>query len=193
MFGDDNPYELLYMYRQNDEHAYHYLIEMFMPMLRGSVRGMMDRYGDAIAGYEEDLMQEVIIAFDSAVESYRGDKETSFFTYTRLLLERRLNKVIDHVVFRNARAIDRVPVDNVADFAAEIGLMNPEYSTRFFLARDAAEQARQHLPAIQKEALELYISGCSHQEAADRLGISLRAYRYRLGKARRCIRDAVMK
>lgn len=89
---DDTTLEQLVLQAQaGDEQIRHRLIEDYQPFIATSVSRVCKRYIDQ---EQDDEFSIGLIAFNEAIDSFHEGKGSSFFTFARLVISR---KVIDYI------------------------------------------------------------------------------------------------
>lgn len=84
-----NDYELIYSVRENDEQSYDCLFNKYVPLMKKIAYKYYSNYKDY--GYElEDFQQEAYISFCSAIHSYNDEKNSLFYTFVTLCINRAL-------------------------------------------------------------------------------------------------------
>ena len=82
-----NDYELVYMIREKDDYSYDYLLRKYMPIVK---RMALDYYRCySMYGYDlEDFIQEGLLGFQNAVNSFNEEKDILFYTFVTLCIHR---------------------------------------------------------------------------------------------------------
>ena len=196
-----NPYELLYMSRQEDEYAFRALFKQFRTMVVRTASAAAEGYVP-LRPYKDDIIQEGLFAFTKAVDGYREDKNASPATYFQLLARRRVWNVCKHYSrgYGNFNgetiSLDQMVADDerVFETIAQTDRMNePEYALHYNLALEELNKVIGTMNESELEAVRAWASGEPYQEGADRLGISMKTWDGRRLRARRKISKAVFK
>ncbi len=83
-----NDYELLYMVREKDEYSSRFLLEKYYPIIKNISIEYYNKYKDY--GYDlEDFIQEALLAFYRAVDTFSENKDVLFYTYLCVCIHRR--------------------------------------------------------------------------------------------------------
>ena len=82
--------ELIQRLRAGESDIEDYLMEKYKPMVLAKARVMY-----LIGGDTDDLIQEGMIGLIKAVRDYKKDKNSSFYTFANLCVERQLYKAIE--------------------------------------------------------------------------------------------------
>ncbi|GAA0470940.1 RNA polymerase sigma-I factor [Alkalibacillus silvisoli] len=94
--------------QDGDEDARHYLLSSYQPFIATSVSKVCKRYIDT---ERDDEFSVGLMAFNEAIDSYSEEKGSSFLTFARLVITR---KVIDYIRKESAY-ITTVPLDQSDD------------------------------------------------------------------------------
>ena len=82
-----NDYELLYMVREKDEFSSEFLLEKYYPIIKNISIEYYNKYRNY--GYDlDDFIQEALIAFYKAVDSFNEDRNVLFYTYLCVCIHR---------------------------------------------------------------------------------------------------------
>jgi RNA polymerase sigma-H factor len=169
--------------QQGDEHALRVLLERHQALLDGEV----GRYFYLPGGDREDTTQEARIAFAAAVRCYRGGRGSSFRSFAKLCVARRLASALT-AARRNKHSL---VTDALGGEEAErVWTALPDRDDPVDLAL-AREQLREFRPAVatlsrlERDVLAHTLAGWSSSDAARRLGRSAKAADNALQRARR--------
>jgi len=151
--------------------------------------GLLGRHLDAIHGYLYRLTGSQADADDLSQETFlRVWQKASTFKQGRVKLSTWLHRIAHNLCvdeFRKRRPIGEVEPDQLA-------ASNPGQETGLALQQSTAQlkAALQGLPESQRSALVLcQLQGFSNQEAAEILGIGVRALESLLARARRRLKN----
>ena len=90
---DYNDYELIYMAREQNEDAVKVLYEKYRPLLEKKARDYYIK--DKNKGFEyKDFLQETMVAFEEALDSFDPESSTLFYTFVNICVERQLNTTL---------------------------------------------------------------------------------------------------
>lgn len=169
--------------QQGDEHALRVLLERHQPLLDGEV----GRYFYLPGGDREDTAQEACIAFAAAVRCYRGGRGSSFRSFARLCVSRRLASALT-AARRNKHSLVTDALGGEEAERVWTALPNRDDPVDPALAR---EQLRELRPAVatlsrlERDVLAHILAGWSSTDAARRLGRSPKVADNALQRARR--------
>lgn len=86
-FSDE---ELIEKLRQGEKDITDYILEKYKPLVRKCTNAMY-----LIGGETEDLIQEGMIGLFKAIRDYRDDRESSFFSFAKLCINRQLYSALE--------------------------------------------------------------------------------------------------
>lgn len=116
-----------------------------------------------VGGDKDDLYQEGLIALLSAIRSYDPDKGASFSTYAESCIKRRLIDTIGNSRYSGFLSLDDFEFDDIQVSPEESFIENEAY-------KDLLRDIKSKLSRYESNVLDLYLSGYSHSEIADKLG-----------------------
>ena len=169
--------ELLSCFQQRDELAGDALIHRYRRIVRACVRPYFLEGGDS-----EDLMQEGLIGFLSAMREFDPEAGAAFRTYAELCVRRRVISAaksasrLKHSPLNDGVSLEEILSDEnqrVSLFAGRRFDRSPEDQ---LLAReregDFISAYSRYLSAFETEILKYYLDGYSYTEIAHRCGRS---------------------
>jgi RNA polymerase sporulation-specific sigma factor len=169
--------------QQGDGHALRVLLERHRPLLAGEV----GRYYDLPGGDRDDTAQEARIAVAAAVRCYRGGRGSSFRSFARLCVSRRLAGALTAA----RRKKHSLVTDALGGEEAErvwTALPDRDDPVDLALAREQLRELRPRvatLSRLERKVLAHVLAGWSSADAARRLGRSRKAADNALQRARR--------
>lgn len=187
-YKDQTDEELIRQIRAGDRAAGDVLMERYKGMVLGKARSMYMLGGDA-----DDLIQEGMIGLYKAVRDFDTSKEASFKTFASLCVSRQLYTAVrastrnKHLPLNTAISLDS-PSDS-GQQSEEDGqttdLVNMLTSDPEFNPEDSLIESEnlsilqgkieQRLSPLEKQVLELYLSGLSYTQIAQKLSIEPKA------------------
>ena len=182
--------ELIGIYRKGSLDAMTDLIIRYKPLVKNRARLFYLEGGD-----REDLLQEGMIGLFKAIKEYDAEKEASFATFARLCITRQMLSAIEaagrkkHMLLNESLSIEQLDEGQIAD---RVGVADgPEKI--FFEQEDSKllmENINRNLSKMEKQVLELYISGMDYLEIADMMGKSGKSIDNALQRIRNKIKKA---
>ena len=182
--------ELIGIYRKGSLDAMTDLIIRYKPLVKNRARLFYLEGGD-----REDLLQEGMIGLFKAIKEYDAEKEASFATFARLCITRQMLSAIEaagrkkHMLLNESLSIEQLDEGQIAD---SVGVADgPEKI--FFEQEDSKllmENINRNLSKMEKQVLDLYISGMDYLEIADMMGKSGKSIDNALQRIRNKIKKA---
>ena len=182
--------ELIGIYRKGSLDAMTDLIIRYKPLVKNRARLFYLEGGD-----REDLLQEGMIGLFKAIKEYDSEKEASFATFARLCITRQMLSAIEaagrkkHMLLNESLSIEQLDEGQIAD---RVGVADgPEKI--FFEQEDSKllmENINRSLSKMEKQVLDLYISGMDYLEIADMMGKSGKSIDNALQRIRNKIKKA---
>ena len=161
--------DLIALAQQGDGDAFSALLDKYDPLIRATVARTRSKMPELTETDAEDLRQEAILAFYSALKSYDFSiSDVDFGLYAKVCICNRLvsqMRMLRRHIEHHATLFDQ---DGIAELVAE----NDDPSAR--IIENESEQSllrviSECLSEYEYKVLELYISGFSSAETAERL------------------------
>ena len=169
--------ELLSCFQQRDELAGDALIRRYRRIVRACVRPFFLQGGDS-----EDLMQEGLIGFLSAMREFDPEAGAAFRTYAELCVRRRVISAaksasrLKHSPLNNGVSLEEILSDENQRVSLLAGRRFDRSPEDQLLAReregDFISAYSRYLSAFETEILRYYLDGYSYTEIAERSGRS---------------------
>ena len=191
--ADENKYredeELVRLALSGDDSAMAQLIAVAMP-ISGAKAAAQQAKNNSLSA--EDLVQEGMLGFLSALRTYSAGKGTSFRTYAGTCIGNRIISAVRlHNNTGNYSLTSAVPITDEAEFSA--GEQDPQ---NIMIERERFEDFRRLiegnlLSEFEKNVLECRLAGLSYSETAKKLGTGTKAVDNALARIRKKIRETV--
>ena len=186
--------ELVARYREGDRMAEEFLLKKYIPLVKKEIRYLY------IAGAEtDDLSQEAMIGLVKAIRDYDTEGGAAFITYATTCVDNEIRTAIKKsnrmkhqplnsyislytdVVNRETEESDTELIDLlVSDEETD-----PEYIMLFKERTDTIrERMESELSSMERKVTELYLSGLSYADIAERLGKTEQSVTNALSRAR---------
>lgn len=175
-YDKENDESLVARVQTGDHEAFAVLVRRRTPLFYTAAYRMCGQQDDA-----EDIVQEAFLKFWRKPQAYDPDKNAKFTTWFYRVVT---NLAIDYVRRKKPQA-DPVVLDLMPDDrdGVDEALIADERA-------DALETAIQDLPERQKVALNLcFYEGLSNKEAADILGVGVKALESLLMRAKTALKE----
>ena len=169
--------ELIQKLREGDERIMDYILEKYKPLVLRKANAMF-----LIGGDTDDLIQEGMIGLFKAIRDYRSDRETSFFHFAELSINRQLYSAVEasnrkkHVPLNTyvsfysqtteeGKSLAETLLTDQMDDPEQL-VIEQENFTAFW------EQLREQLSALERQVLDAYLEGKNYRQIAEKLGKS---------------------
>lgn len=177
-YKDFNDFELLdYIYGQNED-ANEILLYKYRPLIVSIAKKYQPKDGTFDLN---DLVQEGMLALNSAITNYNDSKNANFGTFAKLCIERRIANYIrsfrrdKNKVLSEAISYD-LEEDNLMDkFLADKSLEPLTMVTNLEDDKLLVEQINKDLTKLEQEVFHLKLKGYDYKEIAKRLNKSPKA------------------
>lgn len=186
--------QLIAALRGGDENIMDYILDKYKPLVLGKANAMY-----LIGGETDDLIQEGMIGLFKAIRDYRAERETSFFHFAELCINRQLYSAIEA-----SNRKKHAPLNSYVSFDSRIGEKGaPLAETLQTSVMDDPEQVviaqenlrsfwgeiRECLSGMEREVLDAYLAGANYRQIAEKLGKSPKVIDNALSRIRRKIRE----
>ena len=167
--------ELIFRFKQGETEILDYLMEKYKNMVRKKARAMF-----LIGGDNDDLIQEGMIGLFKAVRDYEKDRDASFSTFADLCISRQIYTAVEagarkkHAPLNHYVSLSQ-PEDRDEDKQAyepeDVWEKSPEElvidqeNTRLL-----EETIEQELTPLEKQVMDLHLTGMGYREIAKVLG-----------------------
>ena len=88
-YKEYNDYELIQYISENNEEANTIMFQKYKPLIQ-SIAKKIYQYANKYGLEMNDLIQEGMLSLNDAIKTFSDQKETSFYTYARTCIERRM-------------------------------------------------------------------------------------------------------
>ena len=173
MYENINDYDLLDKVSDNEE-ATEKLFDKYKPLISKIATNAY--YKNQNSGLEiNDLIQEGMIGFSVALNTYDENKDASFFTFARMCIIRKISSSIvsanrqKHLILNESLSVENISDDsNKKEKIFTDNSNNPEeVLLSFENVKEMMEKIEKNLTAFEKEVFELKISGFNYKEIAE--------------------------
>ena len=172
-YDDINDYEVLSMVADNED-ATELLFKKYKPLIIGLAKktyGMTQNTGFDL----NDLIQEGMIGFSTAINTFDENKDTTFFTYAKTCVERRLYSLVKsasrfkHQILNESYSVEDLVSDNKSlENLLEDSTSNPESQLiDNENTKELIKNIQKTLTNLESAVFELKISGFTYKEIAE--------------------------
>ena len=114
-YSEYNDYELLSYVKEGSEESLQILFEKYRPLIQG-IAGRFLRYCSPYGLELSDLIQEGMLGFHNAIQTYSEQKDVLFYTYAKMCIERKILTIACHARRQKHRILNEsVSYDLVAE------------------------------------------------------------------------------
>lgn len=160
--------------RRGDRAALERIMEKYKPLVIKKARSMF-----LIGGETEDLIQEGMIGLFKAVQDFDPDRETSFYRFSKLCIDRQIYSAVTsagrkkhsplngYVSLSDSEELEweeRWRRPSVSAVSPEEALINRERMEMI------QEKLGERLSSLEWSVLKLFLEGYSYAQMADKLG-----------------------
>lgn len=177
-YKDFNDFELLdYIYGQNED-ANEILLYKYRPLIVSIAKKYQPKDGTFDLN---DLVQEGMLALNSAITNYNDSKNANFGTFAKLCIERRIANYIrsfrrdKNKVLSEAISYDLEEDNSMDKFLADKSLEPLTMVTNLEDDKLLVEQINKDLTKLEQEVFHLKLKGYDYKEIAKRLNKSPKA------------------
>ena len=173
--------QIIELARDGDHAATDYLMEKYKGLVRSKAKSMY-----ILGGETDDLIQEGMMGLFKAVRDYDSGRDASFMTFAQLCISRQLYTAVQasgrkkHLPLNTAVSLytDTVPesesgTDREVSIMDTIAASDSDPEEQFILTESLAlleEKIDKGLSPLEKQVLDLYLTGMNYVEIAHVLG-----------------------
>ncbi len=172
-YDDVNDYEILSIVSDNEQ-ATETLFNKYKPLIVGIAKKIYTT--NQVTGFDlNDLIQEGMIAFSTAINTFDEKKDTTFFTYAKTCIERRLYSLIKSASrYKYQLLNESYYVEDLVNNSKDLenllkdSTSNPEYQIiDNENTKELIKNIQKTLTNLESAVFELKISGFNYKEIAD--------------------------
>lgn len=183
-----NDYEVLYMIKEKDDYAQDIMFSKYKPVIMNIAVKYIAFAKSKGADYD-DLIQEGYIGLNSAINNYKDDCDTLFYSYANLCIERQIQIFCRNISSKKADVLNNSCLDDITymnQVSTDV-LSNPEnYNFNQFEDKMLLKYMR-NLNFKDSCIFELRCNGFSYKEISSLLDIPVSTIDGRLYRIRRHI------
>ena len=172
--------ELIEQLRSGDERIMEFILAKYKPLVRKKANAMY-----LIGGDTDDLIQEGMIGLFKAIRDYNKEKESSFYHFAELCISRQIYTVVEasnrkkHAPLNSYVSLYSGTNEEgvvLADSLTAGVMENPEQmvidqeNLVLFM-----ERLKERLSKMERQVLDLYLTGLNYQQIAEEMGKSPKA------------------
>lgn len=183
-YRDYNDYELLSYISEKNEEASEVLFEKYRPLILATANRMLGYCKNT--GLElNDLIQEGMLGLNLAMNSFDEEKDTSFYTYAKMCIERKIisqvvaSRRLKHKALNDSLSLENTDENN-SDYVYDKSLTDNSYNPEEILfngenEKDLVKEVSDILTDFEAQVFELKINGFDYKEIAEILDKDIKA------------------
>lgn len=183
-YRDYNDYELLTYVSEKNEEASEVLFEKYRPLILATANRLFCYCKNT--GLElNDLIQEGMLGLNIAMNSFNEKKDTSFYTYAKMCIERKIitqivaSRRLKHKVLNDSLSLENTDKNNT-DYIFDKSLTDNSYNPEEILfnvenEKDLIKDVSKILTDFEVQVFELKINGFDYKEIAEILDKDIKA------------------
>ncbi len=176
-----NDFEVLYLIEEDQPEYKNMLFDKYQPVLKRLAFSYYERIRTCGVEYE-DLYQEAMIALNYAIDHFKEENNTLFYSYALLCINSKLNSFCKYMEGVKNRVLNE-SVDLGEDVSIEsFGNVHFEEDYPFFY--DRIIRFKNSLNIIQAQVFELKYNGFSNSDIGILLGMTVKNVYYHLCSVR---------
>lgn len=172
-----NDYELLSYVSEGNEDASEILFKKYRPFIISTAKKYYQRCKNN--GLEiNDLIQEAMIGFNYAINSFKEQKDVLFYTYAKTCVENRLSStVIGSMRLKNRILNESISLENTNDdydlneIIGDDSVDPQKLVLDFETEKGIIEMVKKDLTDLEDQVFELKLNGFNYKEIANILQI----------------------
>lgn len=189
-YKDVKDEELLRRLRAGESEIADYLVDKYKYLVRQKARPLYLAGGD-----QEDLIQEGMLGLFKAIQGYQEDKETAFYTFAALCIDRQMYSAISMSQRQKHQPLNSFVSLSEPVSEQELRLIDEETPEAILINRENVdrmhEKIREILSPFEYQVLELYLKGYGYQQIAQQMEKSPKAIDNALQRIRAKVRSSV--
>ena len=184
--------ELIERLRLGGEDITDYILEKYKPLVRKRTNAMF-----LIGGENEDLIQEGMIGLFKAIRDYRGDKDSSFYHFAELCINRQLYTALEasnrkkHFPLNSYVSLSDSDGEEPLQISEEL-LGKSRSPEQMVIEKEVLEEFQRklkgRLSSLEGQVLSLYLDGNNYIQIAEILEKSPKSVDNTLQRIRQKIR-----
>lgn len=167
--------ELIEKLRAGDERIMDYILDKYKPLVRKRANTMY-----LIGGDTDDLIQEGMIGLFKAIRDYEEEKETSFYHFAELCINRQIYTAVEasnrkkHAPLNSYISLYSGTNEEgvvLADSLTTSITVNPE---QMMIEQESLaqfmEQLKERLSKMERQVVDYYLAGLNYVQIAEQMG-----------------------
>lgn len=199
-YKDYNDYELLSYVKECSEEANEILFEKYRPLIVNMASKMI-KYSTNLGLEVNDLIQEGMLGFNMAINTFNENEEASFFTYAKTCIERKMLSMVisakrqKHKILNESMSFEIYNDDDDINTLQAITADNSYNPENIIVQTEdekrLVEKIIDELTPLEQSVFELKISGFKYREIADILDKNLKVIDNALNRIKTKIKNLI--
>jgi len=170
-YREFNDNEILNYISEGNEIALNLIYEKYKPLINKIATNMFRRYCSNTSLEKNDLIQEGMLALNSAINHFKEQKDVLFYTYAKTCIERKIISVVisahrqKNKPLNDSIAVEFSTDDVNVDVLLKDNHMNPE---NIIIDRESEsellEKINNSLTDLEQQILQLKMDGFDYKE-----------------------------
>lgn len=182
-----NDYELIYMIRENDEDINEFLYSKYSSVVK-KISSKYYLYARDRGVEFDDLVQEGYIGLSSAINSFKENMDSTFYTFACLCIERQI-RTFCKKVGSNKQEILNQALSRDYDNLVQIYSSSYLSFDKEFMSKESFVSYKNLFSLKHSTVFELRYNGFSYQEISELLDIPINTVDSRLCKIRKVLKQ----
>ena len=186
-YEDMTDEELIDQLREGDRQVMDYICDKYKNLVRSKAKSMYILGGDS-----EDLIQEGMIGLFKAVRDYDCGRDASFYTFADLCISRQM-----YTAVQASQRLKHTPLNTYVSLDSHGRTEEDRNPEELFLDKERVayleKRIATELSELERQVLDLYITGMSYTQIAKVLRRSEKATENALTRAKQKIRGFLSK
>lgn len=190
-YDDYADEELIRKLRQGQDDIMDYILEKYKPLVRKRTNAMY-----LIGGENEDLIQEGMIGLFKAIRDYRGDRDSGFYHFAELCINRQLYTALEasnrkkHMPLNSYVSLsDREGEESLQVSGEMLGRSPEQMVIEQEVLDEFTKKLKGRLSKLESRVLGLYLDGENYIQIAEVLEKSPKSVDNTLQRIRQKIRQ----
>lgn len=179
-YKEYNDGELLSYIKEQNEDANELMFVKYRPLIKSLAQKHYSKNNNK--GLElSDLIQEGMIGLSYAISSYKDNKDTTFYTYAKTCIERKMLSVLKGATrLKNKILNESLPIENdndefnIIDIISDDTLNPLNMIINYEQEQEIYVLAKEILTTLELQVFELKMSGFDYKEISDILDIDVK-------------------
>lgn len=169
----ENDYELILLAQEGDESTINYIYQKYKPIIIKKSKIAIQKI--AYQGIEiDDIMQEAYIGLQEAIESFKENDETTFYTFANLCIDRKIANFIKKNSTGKGKILNEaIQIStNIEEIVKDNNSIHLENN---ITEKDVIKKISKKLTTFENEVFELKMKEYSIKEISEKLKVDIKS------------------